>query len=228
MSEDTNHLSDHHDIDALSDAGTYIIEDDESEQKFNPSVSSSAFKRYVNPTQHRHGTFDIHGLIASTSHTIHRPVVDANIPQEDFSASSTDSSLLSFNEDEEIKSSTQDHCLIPAKQSQIKPAESFGKQCTFLLSNFFSSSYFTGIRNEIFSNYKSFSTKNRNSMEVSRSSSKYHSSINRFSLDRNQLSKNRISFENHLHILRNLLFDLILSFMIQLHHFNDKHLHYPQ
>jgi hypothetical protein len=120
----------HHDIDTLSDAGTYIIDDDESEQKLNSS-SSSSFKRYGNQTKTRHGTFDIHGLISSTAHTIHRPVVDSNIPKHDLSvsSSSSNSSLHSFNEDDSIsetKSSLQQQSTPPHKQ--IKPPEAFSKK----------------------------------------------------------------------------------------------------
>jgi len=121
-----------HDIDTLSDAGTYIIDDDESEQKLNSS-SSSSFKRYGNQTKTRHGTFDIHGLISSTAHTIHRPVVDSNIPKHDLSvlssSSSSNSSLHSFNDDDNIsetKSSLQQQSIPLHKQ--IKPAEAFSKK----------------------------------------------------------------------------------------------------
>jgi len=133
--EENLHSSDnHHDIDALSDAGTYIIDDDESEQKLNlSSASTSAFKRYGNQTKTRHGTFDIHGLISSTAHTIHRPVVDSNIPKHDLSvlssSSSSNSSLHSFNEDDNIsetKSSLQQQSIPLHKQ--IKPAEAFSKK----------------------------------------------------------------------------------------------------
>jgi hypothetical protein len=116
--------------DTVSDAGTYIIEDDDSEKK----LSSSSFKRYVNQAKNRHGTFDIHGLISSTAHTIHRPIVDSNLQKKDLSLSSSNSSLLSFNEDEENKSS-----LTPPAENQIKPAESFGKKLEksfVFLSNF--------------------------------------------------------------------------------------------
>ncbi|CAF1224718.1 unnamed protein product [Rotaria sordida] len=91
--------SDHHDIDTLSDSGTYIIEDDgdiahddELEQKNN---SSSTFKRYVNQIKNRHGTFDIHQLVSSTTKTINRPIIDSNISTNEFISSS--SSLLSFS-----------------------------------------------------------------------------------------------------------------------------------
>jgi hypothetical protein len=124
--ENLHSLSDnHHDIDAISDAGTYIIEDDETEQKTN---SSSAMKRYGNKTKTRHGTFDIHGLISSTAHTIHRPIVDSNISKQNLSCSSSNSSLLSFNEIEESLSSfIPQQISTSPKQNQIKPAESFGE-----------------------------------------------------------------------------------------------------
>jgi hypothetical protein len=135
---DENRSLDHHESDTVSDAGTYIIDDDDSEQKI-PS-SSSSFKRYVNPAKARHGTFDIHGLISSTSHTIHRPIVDSNLQKKDLSLSSSNSSLLSFNEDEENKSSIQ---------NQIKPPESFGKKKKEKFKRFFFQfiphSYCTGI-----------------------------------------------------------------------------------
>ncbi|CAF0756505.1 unnamed protein product [Adineta ricciae] len=85
--------SDHHDIDALSDAGTYIIEDDldiahddepeqdieepppQQQQQHNdtqesissPLSTSSPFKRYATTKRNRHGTFDIHGISSSSS-----------------------------------------------------------------------------------------------------------------------------------------------------------------
>jgi hypothetical protein len=166
--------SDHYDIDALSDAGTYIIEDDPdivqddiTEQNNN---SSSSFKRYANPSKHRHGTFDIHGMISSAAHTIHRPVVDSNIPTRDIpspslSNSSSLSSVHSFsNENDqsiqkdvenasENKSSnglkSASNTLLQQKSTtppkiQIKPAECFGKTLhkkTFLHVIYFS--YFT-------------------------------------------------------------------------------------
>jgi hypothetical protein len=150
--------SDYNDIDTLSDAGTYIIDDDinieqdeQSEQKIN---SSSSFKRYVNPTKNRHGTFDIHGLISSKAHTVHRPVVDSNIPTHDLPSSSLSnssslSSLLSFTNDNDQNTHSdvenaagnklsndmktvsntllQQQSTTPPKK-QIKPAECFGKQ----------------------------------------------------------------------------------------------------
>ena len=116
--------SDHHDIDALSDAGTYIIEDDidiaqddEPEQDIEPqndiheqnspssTSKTSPFKRYATTKRNRHGTFDIHSLSSSATltHTVNRPIVD--IPTHDLSSptsssisanSSTSSSLLSL------------------------------------------------------------------------------------------------------------------------------------
>jgi hypothetical protein len=124
--------------DTVSDAGTYIIEDDDSEKKLSPS----SFKRYVNQAKNRHGTFDIHGLISSTAHTIHRPIVDSNLQKKDLSLSSSNSSLLSFNEDEENKSSLTppaENQIKPPTENQIKPAESFGKKLEksfVFLSNF--------------------------------------------------------------------------------------------
>jgi hypothetical protein len=101
--------SDHRDIDALSDAGTYIIEDDidiaqddepeqdieqenDIDEQHSPSSKSSPFKRYATTKRNRHGTFDIHA-----------PIVD--IPTHDLSSptsssvsanSSSSSSLLSL------------------------------------------------------------------------------------------------------------------------------------
>ncbi|CAF4072921.1 unnamed protein product [Adineta steineri] len=89
-----------HDIDVLSDAGTYIIDDDIdviqtdiSKQKINPPPST--LRRYVNQTNNRHGTFDIHGLISPNPHTVIRPIVDMNIPTRDLSSSSSNSSSSS-------------------------------------------------------------------------------------------------------------------------------------
>ena len=114
--------SDHRDIDALSDAGTYIIEDDsdiarddEPEQDLeqpppppppeqeeldetSQSNSSSSFKRYTKTRKNRQGTFEIHALSATAasstapSHTVSRPVVDSNVPTHDLSPSSSSSS----------------------------------------------------------------------------------------------------------------------------------------
>ena len=117
--------SDHHDIDALSDAGTYIIDDDidiaqddepeqdieqlnDTNEQNSPSTSSksSPFKRYATTKRNRHGTFDIHSISSSstaTTHTVNRPIVD--IPTHDLSSptsssisanSSSSSSLLSL------------------------------------------------------------------------------------------------------------------------------------
>lgn len=112
-------LSDHRDIDALSDAGTYIIEDDgdiaqdaETEQDYEPkedtndhsSVSTSSvtspFRRSITKRRNRHGTFDIQGLVSNNSQSVTRPVVDINSPHNDLSSStasskSSSSSLLS-------------------------------------------------------------------------------------------------------------------------------------
>ncbi len=103
--------SDHHDIDALSDAGTYIIDDDidiarddEPEQDIEQqndiqeqtsSSLSSPFKRYAATKRNRHGTFEIHSLSSpppTTTHTVTRPIVDLNIPTHDLSSSSSSSS----------------------------------------------------------------------------------------------------------------------------------------
>lgn len=111
--------SDHHDIDALSDAGTYIIEDDsdiahddepeqdleqppptsvEHEQnEISQSNSPSTFKRYTKTRKNRQGTFDIHALASSSaaavpSNTVNRPIVDSNVPTHDLSLSSSSSS----------------------------------------------------------------------------------------------------------------------------------------
>ncbi len=129
----------HYDIDTLSDAGTYIIEDDESEQKIDSS--SSSFKRYGNKKTHPHGTFDIRGLISPITHTIHRPIVDSNISNDDLSSLSTsNSSLLSLNEGEETfdnKSSLQEESTPP--QKQIKAPESFSKNKLKKIKFFFRS-----------------------------------------------------------------------------------------
>ncbi|CAF2705962.1 unnamed protein product [Rotaria sp. Silwood2] len=101
--------SDHHDIDALSDAGTYIIEDDvdiahddepeqdieqqnDTQEKSSPPSTSSSFKRYAGTKRNRHGTFDIHGTSSKTTHTVNRPIVDLNVPTHDLSLPSSSSS----------------------------------------------------------------------------------------------------------------------------------------
>ncbi|UJR33988.1 hypothetical protein I4U23_021403 [Adineta vaga] len=113
--------SDHHDIDALSDAGTYIIEDDLDiahddepeqdiepqndiqEQNSSPSSTSSPFKRYATTKRNRHGTFDIHGISSSmtttsaAAHTVNRPIVDLNIPTHDLSSPSSLSSSANLS-----------------------------------------------------------------------------------------------------------------------------------
>ncbi len=106
--------SDHHDIDALSDAGTYIIEDDidiarddEPEQDLEQQndtpeqKSSPPFKRYTKTRKNRQGTFDIHAILSpsttttTTPHTVNRPIVDLNIPTHDLSSSSSSANLSS-------------------------------------------------------------------------------------------------------------------------------------
>jgi hypothetical protein len=137
--------SDHHDIDALSDAGTYIIEDDvdmaqnnNSEPKMN---ASSLHRRYVNQTRNRHGTFDIQGLKPATEHTIDRPLVDLNSPTHDLSSSSSSSSSLISplveNDFSILNSFTHAPTTLLQQQStqnQIKPAECFGKKTVFKYS----------------------------------------------------------------------------------------------
>lgn len=106
------------DLDTVSECGTYIIDDDPLDEK-----NTVSFKRYVRPEGFRHGTFDIHGLLSSTANTIHRPVVDANIPKGNLcfsSSSSSNSSLVSVNE-EDVKISVR------SQFNPIKPAESFGE-----------------------------------------------------------------------------------------------------
>ena len=102
---------DHRDIDALSDAGTYIIEDDgdiaqddEPERDIEPvhdsndqaSVTSSSvsspFRRYVTTKRGRHGTFDIQGLASSNVPAVNRPIVDSNPSNRDLSSPSSSSS----------------------------------------------------------------------------------------------------------------------------------------
>ncbi|CAF1178035.1 unnamed protein product [Adineta ricciae] len=142
--------SDHPETDELSDAGTYIIDDDvdavqDPKSKAQLVPSSSILKRYVNQTKTRHGTFELRGAIAQTIHTVNRPVVDANIPRRELSQSSNSSpasSLHSFSDDgdwihspSEIaisnKSSDQlSHTTAPPKY-QIKPAECFVISPTF-------------------------------------------------------------------------------------------------
>jgi hypothetical protein len=130
-----------HDLDAVSDTGTYTIEnDDDQVQDVKPKPtlkpSSSVLKRYVNESKSRHGTFDLHGMISAAMHTVTRPVVDMNIPTRDLpSASSNSSSLSSIN-----SLSDEPHLLSPSDQfmpttplkNQIKPAESFGTRILLL------------------------------------------------------------------------------------------------
>lgn len=135
----TQSTDNHHGIDTLSDTGTYILDDDdEVEQKTTSLSTPSAFKRYGNPSKGRHGTFDIHGLISATAHTIHRPIVDSNIPKEDLSlSSSSNSSIHSFNEDEIIS----DNKSSPQQYQQIKPAEAFGRKIFKKIIFFFKISF---------------------------------------------------------------------------------------
>jgi hypothetical protein len=110
--------SDHHDIDALSDAGTYIIEDDidialddepeqdieqqnDTQEQNSSSSLSSPFRRYAKTKRNRHGTFDIHAILSPSSppptttsviHAVNRPIVDLNIPTHDLSSPSSSSS----------------------------------------------------------------------------------------------------------------------------------------
>jgi len=115
---------DHHDIDALSDAGTYIIEDDidiarddepeqdleQPEQNQTPeqTSSSSSFKRYTKTRKNRQGTFDIHAIVSTTTATtteaqaVNRPVVDLNIPTHDLSPSSSSSFKLSTSVSKDV------------------------------------------------------------------------------------------------------------------------------
>lgn len=111
-------------LDTVSESGTYIIDDDDDQdEKINRS-----FKRYIRSDKHRHGTFDIHGLLSSTSHEIHRPVVDTNMLGENLSmsSSSSSSSLLSSLNDEQVKISVRSE-RSPTPTKQIKPAEAFSK-----------------------------------------------------------------------------------------------------
>ncbi|CAF0739599.1 unnamed protein product [Rotaria sordida] len=103
---------DHYDIDALSDAGTYIIEDDidiahddepeqdieqqnDRQEKISTPSTASSFKRYATTRRNRHGTFDIDGISSKTTHTVNRPIVDLNVPTHNLSPSS--SSVSSAN-----------------------------------------------------------------------------------------------------------------------------------
>lgn len=93
------------DLDTVSESGTYIIDDEET----NPV----GFKRYVRSEDNRHGTFDIHGLLANNTH---RPMVDS---KGNLGCSSSNSSLELIGEDD-AKISKQ--MITP-----IKPSEAFGK-----------------------------------------------------------------------------------------------------
>lgn len=103
--------SDHHDIDALSDAGTYIIEDDidighddepeqdiEQQSDIQEKISSqsnskpSSFKRYAASKRNRHGTFDIQSISSKTTQSVTRPIVDLSVPSHDLSSTSSSSS----------------------------------------------------------------------------------------------------------------------------------------
>ena len=93
------------DVDALSDAGTYVIEDDEADvaQDDEPEVepeppqptqnqTPSPFRRYVTSKRHRHGTFEIRSLApTSTTQGVHRPIVDSTTPSRDLSSPSSSS-----------------------------------------------------------------------------------------------------------------------------------------
>ena len=73
--------SDQRDIDTLSDAGTYIIEDDadiaqddepEGEDVIPPTndpPTPSPFRRYVSTKRHRHGTFDLRRITIDINNT---------------------------------------------------------------------------------------------------------------------------------------------------------------
>ncbi|CAF3076528.1 unnamed protein product [Rotaria sp. Silwood2] len=117
----------------MRDAGTYIIEDDgdiayddELEQQNN---SSSAFKRYINQTKTRHGTFDIHRFVSSTTQTINRPIIDSNIPTNEL----VSSSFVLFSNNKELDDTFENKSSniilqqqsITSTQNQIKPAEYF-------------------------------------------------------------------------------------------------------
>ena len=131
--------SDHHDIDALSDAGTYVIEDDidiarddedieqknDAQEKISQtSTTSSSFKRYATSQRNRHGTFDIHGVSSKLTHNVNRPIVDLNVSTHDLSSplsSSSSSSLLSLptESDNSIRKEPEDtsHYMIDDKSS---------------------------------------------------------------------------------------------------------------
>lgn len=115
--------SDHRDIDALSDAGTYIIDDDidiahddepeqdieqqndtqeQEQQQQQNSPLSSPFKRYATTKRNRHGTFDIHALTSPSSsstktHAVNRPIVDLNVPTHDLSSPSSSASSANLS-----------------------------------------------------------------------------------------------------------------------------------
>ena len=166
--------SDHHDADALSDAGTYIIEDDldiARDDEPEPDIDQPTQENQIEqPT-----TFDIHALTSSpstatTTQTVNRPIVDLNIPTHDITSPSSStssanlsssSSLLSLPTESDNSTrkepegashylpddSTSSAALIYARQrptslsqqqqpqhrpitppqSQLKPAECFGK-----------------------------------------------------------------------------------------------------
>ena len=152
--------SDYRDLEGLSDAETYVIEDEadvarddqpehdieENLQQTTP-VQQPLMRRYANRAKNRHGTFDIQGMLSAVANTIHRPIVDSNIPTRDRTSSSlvSHSAELDLNP---ISSPTEEHnpthtlLHVPQQQQRptsliepssrtppqhlIKPAESFG------------------------------------------------------------------------------------------------------
>lgn len=128
--------SDYRDLDGLSDAETYVIEDaadvaqdDQPEQDVEENLQQTTpvqqpmMRRYANRAKNRHGTFDIQGMLSAVANTIHRPIVDANIPTRDqtsaISNSSTSSSLVSHSAD-------LDSNLISTSSDEHQPAHTLG------------------------------------------------------------------------------------------------------
>ncbi|CAF3591259.1 unnamed protein product [Rotaria socialis] len=137
-------LSNHHDADALSDAGTYIIEDEtdiqedyEPEQKTN---TLSSIKKNQNQTKYLHETFYMDRLGFSATPMINRPIIDLNVQTNSYDSPLLSQTSVGNNSHHSIRNELEDkpyNCLIPSSTVQyqqkpvilpkmkIKPAECF-------------------------------------------------------------------------------------------------------
>lgn len=153
------------DPDAVSDTGTYTIDDDgEPVQNIKRNPTSSILKRYVSETKARHGTFELQGKIPTRSH----PVVDVNIPTRDlrsptFSDASSGSSIHSIEDEIHLQSPAT-----PLKSNPVRPAECFGKRMHHQrLTHIFSiCSHSTHVRNQDVDRTTTQPRERRHSMEV--------------------------------------------------------------